>query len=96
MKINNGKGIQLVNLYQRQQFEEKQADAQKTAANKPVADSLNISSDAAKMRELLQVASLPSEVRTERIEELKVAVARGEYLADSKKISGAMLAQAQA
>ena len=92
MKISNGKGIQLANLYQRQQLEEKQGDAQKAAANKPAADSLTISGDAAKMRELLQAASLPPEVGTERVEELKSAIARGEYLADSKKISAAMLA----
>ncbi|MBS3886735.1 MAG: flagellar biosynthesis anti-sigma factor FlgM [Firmicutes bacterium] len=92
MKIDNGKGIQLANLYQRQQLEEKQGGAQKAAANKTAADSLAISGDAAKMRELLQTAAQPPEVNTARIEELKNAIARGEYLTDSKKISAAMLA----
>lgn len=94
MKINNGKGIQLANLYQRQQLEEKQGGELKTATNKPAADSLTISGDVTRMRELLQAASQPPEVRTERVEELKAAIARGESLADSKKISAAMLAQA--
>ncbi|MBS4009038.1 MAG: flagellar biosynthesis anti-sigma factor FlgM [Clostridium sp.] len=95
MKIDNGKAVQLAGLYQRQQAEEKQAGAQKMAANKTAADSLTISGDATRMRELLQAASQPSEVRTERVEELRAAIARGEYLADSDKISTAMLTQTQ-
>ncbi|MBS3898508.1 MAG: flagellar biosynthesis anti-sigma factor FlgM [Dethiobacter sp.] len=96
MKIDNGKGIQLSNLYQRQQLEGKQGSAQQATADKTAADSLTISGDATRMRELLQGASLPAEARTERVEELKGAIARGEYLADSKKISAAMLTQTQA
>lgn len=79
-------------LYQRQ-LEEKQGSAPKTAEDKPAADSFTISGDAAKMKELLQVASLPPEVRTGQVQELKDAIARGQYFIDSKKISAALLDQ---
>lgn len=91
MKIGNWNGIELSRLYKRQ-LEEKQ-EVKKHSEDKPAADSLVISGEAAKMQELVKDASQQDEVRAERVRELKDAIEKGEYKPDSNKTAAAMLEQ---
>lgn len=91
MKINNGHGVQLSRLYQRQ-LEDKQIE-KNTREEMPAGDSLAISEEAAKMQELLAAAAQSADVRSERVQELKDAIDKGQYALDSKKIAEAMLSK---
>lgn len=89
MKINNNNGIQATNLYKAQTDEKKSTNT----VQKSNTDSLSISGQAAKFQDILRSASAPEEVRTERVNQLKEAIARGEYMIDSIKIAQAMLGE---
>ena len=91
MKINNGHGVQLSRLYQRQ-LEDKQVE-KNTQEEMPAGDSFAISEEAVKMQELLAAAAQSADVRSERVQELKDAIDKGEYALDSKKIAEAMLSK---
>ncbi|EEG76548.1 flagellar biosynthesis anti-sigma factor FlgM [Dethiobacter alkaliphilus] len=88
MKINNNHGIQVNKLYKAQADEKAKAKSPQESAK---GDKLSISGEAAKVQELVKAASVPPEVRTERVEQLKEAIAKGEYTLDTKKIAAAML-----
>ncbi|MCW3488764.1 flagellar biosynthesis anti-sigma factor FlgM [Dethiobacter alkaliphilus] len=88
MKINNNHGIQVNKLYKAQADEKAKADRPQESAK---GDKLSISGEAAKVQELVKAASELPEVRMERVEQLKEAIAKGEYKLDSKIIAAAML-----
>ncbi|NLZ92754.1 MAG: flagellar biosynthesis anti-sigma factor FlgM [Firmicutes bacterium] len=86
MKINN-LGTKISKLYQQSEAKEtaKKAETQKKQ------DSLTISSQAAKLPEIVKMVDKLSDVRSERVERLQAEIAQGTYRPDSKKIAQAML-----
>jgi negative regulator of flagellin synthesis FlgM len=91
MKINNGNGMQLHKLYQRQLEDKTKVNNKKS--DQPASDSLSISNQSAKISELVKAAAVPAEVRAERVSELKEQIAQGKYTVDSKKLAEAMLGE---
>ncbi|MDW7651790.1 MAG: flagellar biosynthesis anti-sigma factor FlgM [Bacillota bacterium] len=92
MKIN-GKGFPVNKLYQHQLENDRKANG--TAKDKPAGDSLSISSESAKISELIEAAATPADIRAERVRELKEQIAQGKYTVDSQKLAEAMLAKNQ-
>jgi flagellar biosynthesis anti-sigma factor FlgM len=89
MKIHDSKGLQLNKLY-RAQAEDKKAGKTREE-EKRAADTLAISTEAARVREAVKEAARMEEVRTEKVVELREALEKGTFQADSDKIAAAML-----
>jgi negative regulator of flagellin synthesis FlgM len=86
VKITN-RGIQINKVYQ--QVEKKEIKQEKSPAEK--SDSLTISAGANKVAEAVKLVQELDDVRLERVEELRQAIAEGKYQVDSRKLAEAML-----
>lgn len=63
------------------------------SANANSSDSVSLSSQAKAMGKLEQAVQQSADVDTAKVERIKLAIANGEYQADSDAIAGRMLAQ---
>lgn len=86
MKISNH-GLPVGKIYQ--QAEKKTNCAEKKTAE--ASDSLTLSADVHKVAEAVKAVRQMADVRQEKVEELRQAIAEGRYQVDSEKLAAAML-----